>query len=79
MTRPCFLPIAFLFAAHICAAQIDALPTAEGQPPGVGRAADPYKVHPDVRPKIVLGPYIVAPANTSATVRFGVTDSTVCA
>ena len=73
MTRPCFLPIALLFAAQICAAQIDALPTTEGQPPGVGRAADPYKVHPDVRPKIVLGPYIVAPADTSATVAW-VTD-----
>src|SRR5688572_21672866 len=73
MTRPCFLPLALLFAGQICTAQIDALPTAEGQPPGVGRAADPYKVHPDVRPKIVLGPYIVAPADTSATVAW-VTD-----
>ena len=57
-----------LLIAHPVAAQLDSPPTAEGQPPGVGRAADPYKVHQDVRPRIVLGPYIVAPADTSATV-----------
>jgi acid phosphatase type 7 len=68
-----FLPVTLLFVAQLGAAQIDVLPTAEGQPAGVGRAAEPYKVHPDVRPKIVLGPYIVAPADTSATVAW-VTD-----
>jgi hypothetical protein len=73
MTRFSFLLIALLFAIRMAAAQIDSLPTAEGQPQGVGRAAEPYKVHPDVRPKIVLGPYIVAPADTSAMVAW-VTD-----
>jgi hypothetical protein len=67
-----FLLLGFLFA-HVVLAQLDTPPTAEGQPPGVGRAADPYKVHQDVRPKIVLGPYIVAPSDTSATVAW-VTD-----
>lgn len=47
---------------------LDIPPTKEGQPEGVGRAAEPYKVHSDVRPKILLGPYIVAPSDTSATV-----------
>ena len=73
MTRPRFLSIALLFVAQTGAAQIASLPTTEGQPPGVGRAAEPYKIHPDVRPKIVLGPYIVAPADTSAMVAW-VTD-----
>jgi acid phosphatase type 7 len=73
MTHSRFLPIALLFVAQIGAAQTALAPTAEGQPPGVGRAAEPYKVHPDVRPKIILGPYIVAPADTSATVAW-VTD-----
>jgi acid phosphatase type 7 len=73
MTRPCFLPIALLCVCQIGSAQIDVPPTAEGQPPGVGRAAEPYKVHADVRPKIVVGPYIVAPTDTSAMVAW-VTD-----
>lgn len=68
MSRRTFLPVALLFLARIAGAQIDPVPTAEGQPPGVGRAAEPYKVHADVRPKIILGPYIVAPAETSAMV-----------
>lgn len=73
MNRPRFLLLALLCAAHAGLAQIDVPPTAEGQPAGVGRAADPYKVHPDVRPKIVLGPYLVAPSETSVTVAW-VTD-----
>ena len=66
------LPLGFVLAS-IASAQLDTPPPAEGQPPGVGRAADPYKVHQDVRPKIVLGPYIVAPSDTFATVAW-VTD-----
>jgi predicted phosphodiesterase len=73
MTRFRFLLLALVFVVRMGAAQIDSLPTAEGQPKGVGRAAEPYKVHQDVRPKIVLGPYIVAPAETSAMVAW-VTD-----
>ena len=68
-----FLLPGLFFLSSIAAAQVDPLPTAEGQPPGVGRAAEPYKVHQDVRPKIVLGPYIVAPSDTFATVAW-VTD-----
>jgi acid phosphatase type 7 len=73
MTPLRLVPVAFLLLASIGAAPLDPMPAAEGQPPGVGRAAEPYKVHPDVRPKIVLGPYLVAPADTWATVAW-VTD-----
>jgi acid phosphatase type 7 len=62
------LSLALLFVPQFGVAQLDIPPSAEGQPAGVGRAAEPYRVHADVRPKIVLGPYIVAPADTSATV-----------
>ena len=65
---PFILTFALLAVSPRDGAQRDEPPTAEGQPPGVGRAADPYKVHADVRPKIILGPYIVAPADTAATV-----------
>lgn len=67
------LAFTLLVFGHRATAQIDLPPTKEGQPEGVGRAADPYKVHADVRPKIVLGPYIVAPGDTFATVAW-VTD-----
>jgi predicted phosphodiesterase len=64
--------------AALCAALLpaqDALPTREGQPPGVGQAAEPYAVF-DTKPVILHGPYLVAPTETSVVIAW--TTDTPC-
>jgi predicted phosphodiesterase len=49
--------------------------TREGQPPNVGRAAEPYVLH-DTRPVILHGPYLVAPSEMSVVIAW--TTDTPC-
>lgn len=59
-----------LLFIYVPLAARDIAPTREGQPPGVGRAADPYVVY-DTRPAILHGPYPIAPTETSVVVAWG--------
>lgn len=45
----------------------DLPPSREGQPAGVGQAADPYVLY-DAKPVILHGPYLVAPSETSVVI-----------
>lgn len=63
VTRPFVI---FFLAATTFFGQ-DSPPTREGQPPNVGRAADPYVLY-DTRPLILHGPYLIAPTETSAVI-----------
>jgi acid phosphatase type 7 len=66
--------VLLLHAAGISSGQ-DQAPTLKGQPPNVGRAAEPYVLY-DTRPIIVHGPYLVAPSETSAVIAW--TTDTPC-
>ncbi len=56
-----------LFCSGIVLPAQDARPTREGQPAGVGQAADPYVVY-ETTPVILHGPYLLAPTETSVVI-----------
>src|SRR5271170_5313294 len=56
-----------LFCSGVVLPAQDARPTREGQPAGVGAAADPYVVY-ETNPVILRGPYLLAPTETSVVI-----------
>jgi predicted phosphodiesterase len=56
-----------LFCSGVVLPAQDARPTREGQPAGVGAAADPYVVY-ETNPVILHGPYLLAPTETSVVI-----------